>query len=98
MTRAYVVVDVEITDPEVYEQYRDIAYPVIEKFGGKYLVRGGVAEVREGDWTFSRLIIVEFGTMALAREWYESPEYQPAIDVIKRSTKRKLVIVEGVAD
>ncbi len=46
---AYVIVDIEVTDPAEYELYRKIAYPVIAEFGGKYLVRGGATETREGD-------------------------------------------------
>ena len=57
---AYVLVDIEVADPAAYELYRKIAYPVIAEFGGKYLVRGGVTEVREGDWKPNRLVIVEF--------------------------------------
>jgi uncharacterized protein (DUF1330 family) len=57
---AYVLVDIEVTDPAAYETYRKIAYPVIAEFDGKYLVRGGATEVREGDWKTNRLVVVEF--------------------------------------
>ncbi|WP_044044219.1 DUF1330 domain-containing protein [Caballeronia insecticola] len=95
---AYVLVDVEITNQEAYEKYREVAYPVINAFGGKYLVRGGATEVIEGDWSFDRLIIVEFESVERARQWYYSPEYRPAIDVIEKYARRKLAIVEGVAE
>ncbi len=60
---AYVLVDIEVTDPAEYELYRKIAYPVIAEFGGKYLVRGGATEIREGDWNPNRLVIVEFESL-----------------------------------
>ena len=66
---AYVLVDIEITDSIGYEQYRKIAYPVIAEFGGKYLVRGGTTETCEGDWKLNRLVIVEFESLARAKEW-----------------------------
>jgi uncharacterized protein (DUF1330 family) len=71
---------------------------VIAEFGGKYLVRGGVTEVREGDWKPNRLVIVEFASIARAREWYESAEYRPALEVIRKCGRRNLLIVDGVAD
>ena len=93
---AYVLVDIEITDPVEYEQYRKIAYPVIAKFGGKYLVRGGATEILEGDWKLNRLVIVEFESLARAREWYHSIEYRPALEVIRKCARRNLIIIEAV--
>jgi uncharacterized protein (DUF1330 family) len=69
---AYVLVDIEVTDPAEYELYRKIAYPVIAEFGGRYLVRGGTTDIREGDWNPNRLVIVEFESLERAREWYDS--------------------------
>jgi uncharacterized protein (DUF1330 family) len=95
---AYVIVDIEISDPVEYALYRKLAYPVIAEFGGKYLVRGGTTEIREGDWKPNRLIIVEFENLARAREWYESEGYRPALDVVLRCTKRNLVMVDGASN
>jgi uncharacterized protein (DUF1330 family) len=95
---AYVLVDIDITDSVEYELYRKLAYPVIAEFGGKYLVRGGTTEIREGNWKLNRLVIVEFENLARAREWYDSKEYRPALDVISRCGKRNLIIVDGVPE
>jgi uncharacterized protein (DUF1330 family) len=93
---AYVLVDIEVTDPAEYELYRKIAYPVIAEFGGKYLVRGGATEIREGDWNPNRFVIVEFESLERAREWYESIDYRPALEVIRGRARRNLLIVDGV--
>lgn len=93
---AYVLVDIEITDPAEYEEYRRLAYPVIAEFGGKYIVRGGTTEMLEGDWNLNRLVIVEFESLARAKESYHSVEYRPALDVIRKCGKRNLIIVEGL--
>ena len=95
---AYVLVDVDITDPVGYELYRKLAYPVIAEFGGKYLVRGGTTEIREGSWKPNRLVIVEFENLSRAQKWYESEQYRPALDVISKCARRNLVIVDGASD
>ena len=93
---AYVIVDIEITDPVGYEHYRKLAYPVIAAYGGRYIVRGGATETLEGDWKLNRLVIVEFESMARAKEWYNSIEYRPALEVSRKCAKRNLIIVEGL--
>jgi uncharacterized protein (DUF1330 family) len=91
----YAIAEVDITDPALFEQYRSQVVPTIEKYGGRVLVRGGPSETREGDWRPRRLVVVEFESVARAREWYESPEYAPLIELRKRAAKTQLVIVEG---
>ena len=91
----YVIADVEITDPAVFEQYRSLVGPTIEKYGGRILVRGGATETREGEWSPRRLIVLQFDSVARAREWYDSPEYRPLIELRKRSAKTQLVIADG---
>jgi len=69
---------------------------MIADFGGKYIVRGGTIETCEGDWKPSRLVIVEFESLARAKEWYNSIEYRRAIEVIGKCARRNLVIVDGL--
>ena len=73
---AYVIADITVHDPETYEEYRRQVPAVIEKYGGRYLVRGGAFEVFKGDWQPSRLIILEFPDMDALRQWYGSDDYQ----------------------
>lgn len=93
---AYVIADVEVTDPAGFEDYRSRVAATIAQFGGRYLVRGGATETKEGDWTPRRLILLEFPTMARAREWFASPEYAPLIALRQRTARTKLVFAEGL--
>ena len=57
---AYLIADVELTDPAKFEEYRSQVASTIEQYGGKYIVRGGAIEKAEGDWEPSRLVVTEF--------------------------------------
>lgn len=92
---AYLIADVEITDPAAFEEYRQRVPATIAAYGGRYLVRGGATAVLEGDWSPRRLIVVEFESLARAHAWYASPEYRPLIALRERSAKTRLVIAEG---
>ena len=93
----YVIADVEVTAPELFEQYRAQVPATIAKYGGRYLVRGGKTESPEGGWTPRRLIVLEFESLARAKEWYDSPEYRPLIALRQRSAKTEIVLVEGMS-
>ena len=92
---AYVVAEVEVTDPAVYEEYRKLVPATIAKYGGKFLVRGGAVEVKEGGWQPKRLVVLEFASMDQARKWYASPEYAPALALRARAACSKVLLVEG---
>jgi uncharacterized protein (DUF1330 family) len=92
---AYVIVDIEITDPAGYEEYKKLAPAAVRLFGGKYLARGGPNETLEGDWKASRLVILEFENTSRAKAWLNSPEYAPARSLRHRYAQSKMVVVEG---
>ena len=92
---AYVIVDIEVTDPEAYEDYRRQVPPLVTKYGGKYLVRGGAFEILEGDWTLNRLVVIEFPSIKAAKEFYDSEEYSPVKAIRLKATNSNLVLVEG---
>ncbi len=94
---AYVIVDIEVTDPEVYEEYKKLAPAGIAAYGGKYLARGGRTETFEGDWSPKRLVILEFGSMEIARAWIDSPEYGPAKLLRHQAAHTQMVAIEGLA-
>jgi uncharacterized protein (DUF1330 family) len=74
---AYFLVDIrEIKDAAKMDEYRSRVAPTVEKFGGRYLVRGGQFEVVEGTYHPARLAMLEFPTMEQARRWYDSEEYR----------------------
>jgi len=92
---AYVIGEIEVTDPGIYEEYRKQVPAVIAKFGGRYLVRGGRVEPLEGGWSPKRLVVVEFPSMEQALKWYRSAEYAPLIKVRQKASRGHLAIVEG---
>jgi uncharacterized protein (DUF1330 family) len=94
---AYVVAEVQVTDPAVYEEYRKLVPATIAKYGGKYLVRGGAVETKEGTWQPKRLVVLEFASMDQARRWYQSPEYAPALALRAKAARSKVLLVEGAA-
>jgi uncharacterized protein (DUF1330 family) len=93
---AYVIVEVNVTDPERFTEYRKLVPATIEKYGGRFVVRGGTAETKEGGWSPARMVVIEFPSMEKARNWYHSPEYAPALALRLKCATAKLILVEGV--
>jgi uncharacterized protein (DUF1330 family) len=93
---AYVIAEVEVTDPAAYEEYRKLVPPIIAQYGGRFLVRGGQVETKEGGWSPGRLVVLEFPSLEQARRWYHSPEYAPALAIRLKAARAKLVIAEGL--
>jgi len=93
---AYVIAEVEVTDSSAYDEYRKKVPATVEQYGGKFLVRGGATETKEGSWAPPRFVILEFPSMAQARRWYDSPEYAPALAIRKRAANSKLIFAEGL--
>ena len=92
---AYVIVDIEVTDPAGYEEYKQLAPAAVKRYGGKYLARGGKNETLEGAWRSQRLVILEFESMERAKAWLDSPEYAPARALRHKYAKSKMIVVEG---
>ena len=93
---AYVIAEVTVTDPVLYEDYRKLVPATVQKYGGRFAVRGGAVEVKEGSWAPARLVVLEFPSMEQARKWYHSPEYAPALAIRLKAANAKVVLVEGV--
>lgn len=93
---AYVIVDIEIRDPVMYEEYRRMAPPSIAVYGGRYIVRGGEVDVLEGDWRPPRLVVLEFPTIERARAWWSSAEYAPAKAIRQACAEAEMVVVAGI--
>lgn len=92
---AYVIADTEITDQQTYNEYKRQVAPMIAKFGGRFLVRGGNHVVLEGSWRPHRLVVIEFPTMAALTSWYNSSEYAPLLALRQPAATDHLVAVEG---
>jgi len=93
---AYVISEVEMRDLAAMEAYRALAAQTIAQYGGRYLARGGATELVEGGPPAKTIIMVEFPSMARAREWYASPEYAEALKLRETALERRLMFVEGV--
>jgi len=93
---AYVIVETDITDPARYEEYRKLTPAAIAAHGGRFLVRGGVVETLEGDWTPKRMVVLEFPDMESARRFYDGPEYVEARRVREGAARMRMVLAEGV--
>ena len=92
---AYVIFDVEVTNPVDYEGYKQLAAPTVALYGGKYIVRGGQTEKLEGDWDPKRIVILQFENSERAKAWINSPEYAEARALRHKYAISKAIVVEG---
>jgi len=93
---AYIILDIEVNDLVRYAEYRELATPTVAQYGGKYIARGGKVENLEGDWSPSRIVILQFETVEQARKWQNSPEYRPAMELRHQTAVTRSIIVEGI--
>jgi uncharacterized protein (DUF1330 family) len=93
---AYVIVEIEVHDPEVYENYRSLASASIVAYGGKFIARGGATECFEGDSTPGRIVVLEFPSLERARQWWASPEYSDAKAIRMSAAQTRMIATEGV--
>jgi uncharacterized protein (DUF1330 family) len=91
----YVIAEVTVTHPEEYAKYREMVPPTVAKYGGRFVVRGGKTEAVEGEWTPTRLVVIEFESAARAKEWWASEEYREAKALRQRTARSNVLIVEG---
>ena len=92
---AYVIVEVTINDPALYEQYKMLTPSAIAAYDGRFLVRGAKTESLEGDWNPERMVVLEFPSVEKAKQWWQSPEYTRAKRIRQRSAFTKMLVVEG---
>jgi uncharacterized protein (DUF1330 family) len=94
---AYYLNEVEVTNPDAYKPYAAGVPATVEKYGGRFLTRGGKADALEGDPP-KRIVVIVFKSMADAHKWYDSPEYSAIRPIRQRSAKARNFIVEGVPE
>jgi len=95
MPKAYWIARVDVRDPERYKGYVEAARPAFQRFGAKFLARGGAADAVEGQGR-ARNVIIEFASMDDARNCYLSPEYQHARSIRQQCADGEIVLVEAV--
>ena len=93
---AYVIVEVNVTDAQLFAEYAKGVPATIAAYGGKYLVRGGAVDAKEGGWTPKRVVVLDCPSMDQARKWYHSTEYGPLLGMRLKAAHSKLFLVEGL--
>ena len=93
---AYVIIDMNITDPLRFEEYKILAAPTVELYGGKYLAHGGTTEILEGSWAPGHLVVLQFDSVELAKNWLNSTEYHEARRLRYEAAVSNMVVIEGV--
>ena len=93
---AFVIVEIEVRDPEAYETYRSLVPASLDAYGGKFIARGGATENLEGDWTPERIVVLEFPSLERARQWWDSPEYRDAKAIRMRAARTRMIATDGV--
>jgi uncharacterized protein (DUF1330 family) len=93
---AYIIVDITVTDPAGYDVYKPQAAATVAAFGGRYLARGGAAQVLEGDWQPGRLVILEFPDVATAKAWLESEAYREPRALRQATARSNMVLIDAV--
>jgi uncharacterized protein (DUF1330 family) len=92
----YVIGNIDVTNPEAFEEYRKLVPDTIAAYNGKYLVRGGAADVAEGSYNPVRIVVLEFESVDQAKKWYNSPEYIPLREMRMNASNGDLYFVEGL--
>lgn len=94
---AYVLVDVEVLNPEAYAEYTRAVPATLEPFGGRFLVRGGAVETLEGAWQPRRAVLIEFPSVERAKAWHASPDYVAILPIrVQHARTNFLAVLEGV--
>lgn len=98
MPKAYLIVEVETTDPELMAKYREGTPAAIARHGGRFIVRGGACQTMEGDWTPQRVVVIEFPSVQKAKDFYACPHYKPLLDMRLKAGRSRMILAEGVPE
>ena len=93
---AFIIVQVDVTDPEAFATYRDQVPPTLEPFGGEYMVRGGEQDVLEGDWAAARTVVLKFPSVEKAKAWHVSDIYEGPKALRQSAAKTNMLVIEGL--
>ncbi|MCC5932330.1 MAG: DUF1330 domain-containing protein [Cyclobacteriaceae bacterium] len=93
---AYIIVEINIHNPDVYEAYKKLTPGSLESYQGKFLVRGGYTECLEGDDNPERLVVLEFPDKETALAWWHSEEYSEAKKIRQSAAKTRMILADGI--
>jgi uncharacterized protein (DUF1330 family) len=91
----YLILDISITDPDVYGEFGARVPAVVEKYGGRYLARSAEVSTMVGDWRPERIVLIEFESIEPVQDFFASKEYQDLISIREQSATTRAIIVEG---
>jgi uncharacterized protein (DUF1330 family) len=94
---AYIIAQINVTNQEKYQEYARLAGPANQKYGGRFLVRGGSKTVLEGAVPYSRIVVTEFPDVEAAKRFYHSVEYQAAREKRLGAADFNMMVVEGAS-
>ncbi|WP_306132823.1 DUF1330 domain-containing protein [Roseivivax marinus] len=94
MPKGYIIAHISVRDPEAYREYIERDTPILEGLGGRFVVRGGRAEVMEGE-THDRHVIIEFPTYDAALAAYNDTAYQEVAAIRRASADSVILVAEG---
>ncbi len=97
MPAAYVIANVHVTDAEQYEVYKKLSTLAMQAHGAELCVRGGAAQVLEGDWQPERVVMLRFASVEKARAFYDSAEYTRAREARAGAAVMRMIVVEGAS-
>ena len=93
---AYVIVQINITEHKPYKEYLKKVTPIVSKYKGEYLVRGGDFNKMLGKWDYERTVVIRFPSYEIAMNWYKSKEYEPIRKIREDNSDGNLIIIEGI--
>lgn len=91
----YIIARITVTNPQDYQTYASQTVATAEKFGGRFLAKGGAQDVLEGICP-DRHVIIEFPDRATALDWYSSDAYRRILPIAMSSSERDIVLVDGI--
>jgi uncharacterized protein (DUF1330 family) len=92
---AYIIVEVEVHNPQEYEAYKQLTPAAVAAFDGRFIVRGGPTETLEGDWNPERIVVLEFPSVERAKEWWNSELYSKAKIIRQQNARTRMIVAEG---
>ena len=92
----YMVIEIKVNNPSMYKKYINEVSDIIEKYGGKYVVRSEDITTLSGDWSPERIIIIKFKDEKQIKKCFSSEEYQEIAPLRENSTESKAIIVKEI--
>ena len=93
---AYFIIQINITKPDNYKNYIEQVTPIVKKFGGEYIIRGGKSENIEGNWPYERTVVLKFPSYEMVKKWHSSEEYRPIKKIREDNSECNAIIIEGL--